>query len=81
MGGLSRLRTWINRDDGRFYRAGNTAIGPLSIIGGLALVTSLILSQLHRHVDLHVGWAIGVGIVGLVSWCLGGVADDRRDDA
>ena len=79
MGRLSRFRAWINRDDGRFYRAGNTAIGPLGIIGGLAFVASLILSQLHRHVDLHVGWAIGVGIVGLVTWCLGCVADDRRD--
>lgn len=81
MGRLSNLRAWINRDDGRFYRAGNTAIGPWSIIGGLAFVVSLILSQLHRHLDLHVGWAIGVGIAGLASWCLGGIADDRRDDA
>lgn len=81
MGRLSNLRAWINRDDGRFYRAGNTAIGPWSIIGGLAFVVSLILSQLHRHLDLHVGWAIGVGMAGLASWCLGGIADDRRDDA
>lgn len=81
MGRRSNLRAWINRDDGRFYRAGNTAIGPWSIIGGLAFVVSLILSQLHRHLDLHVGWAIGVGIAGLASWCLGGIADDRRDDA
>ncbi|HEV7272493.1 hypothetical protein [Pseudoxanthomonas sp.] len=81
MGRLSNLRASINRDDGRFYRAGNTAIGPWSIIGGLAFVASLILSQLHWHLDLHVGWAIGVGIAGLASWCLGGIADDRRDDA
>lgn len=81
MGRLSKLRAWINRDDGKFYQAGNTAIDLWTIIGGLAFVASLILSQLHRHVDLHVGWAMGVGIVGLVTWCLGGVADDRRDDA
>lgn len=81
MGRLSKLRAWINRDDGRFYQVGNRSIGPLSIMGGLSFVTALILSQLHRHLDLHVGWAIGVGIAGLVLWCLSGIADDRRDDS
>ncbi len=54
MGRWSKLRAWINRDDGQFYRVGNTSLGLLSIIGGLAIVASLVLSQLHRHADLHV---------------------------
>ena len=79
MGRLSKLRAWINRDDGRFYQVGNTSIGPLSIIGGLAIVVSLILSQLHRHADLHGAWPIVVGIVGIVLWFLGGSSSDRHD--
>ena len=80
MGRLPKLRAWINRDNGRFYRVGNTSLGPLSIIGGLAIVASLVLSQLHSHVGLHRGWAIVVGIVGLVVWFLGDFFYDRHDD-
>ncbi|MDR7068785.1 hypothetical protein J2X02_001602 [Pseudoxanthomonas japonensis] len=50
----SKLRVWINRDDGRLYQVGNASIGSLSILGGLAIIASLVLSQLHRHADLHV---------------------------
>lgn len=81
MGRWPKLRAWMNRDDGRFYRVGNTSLGPLSIIGGLAIVASLILSQLHRHADLHLAWPIVVGIIGVVLWFLGGSSSDRRDDA
>ncbi|WP_299344565.1 hypothetical protein [uncultured Pseudoxanthomonas sp.] len=70
----------MNRDDGRFYRVGNTSLGPLSIIGGLAVIASLILSQLLRHADLHVAWPIAVGIVGVVLWLLGGSRDEPHDD-
>ncbi|WP_157074159.1 hypothetical protein [Pseudoxanthomonas mexicana] len=76
----SKLRVWINRDDGRLYQVGNASIGPLSILGGLAIIASLVLSQLHRHADLHVAWPIAVGIVGVVLWFLGGSRDQRHDD-
>lgn len=80
MGRWSKLRAWMNRDDGRFYRVGNTSLGPLSIIGGLAVIASLILSQLLRHADLHVAWPIAVGLVGVVLWLLGGSRDEPHDD-
>jgi len=81
MGKLSKLRAWINRDDGRFYRVGNSSLGALSIVGGLAITASLILSQLHRHVGLPVAWPIATGIVGVVLWFLGAQADDHREDS
>ncbi|CAN7541858.1 hypothetical protein LJR143_003711 [Pseudoxanthomonas sp. LjRoot143] len=80
MGKLSKLRAWINRDDGRFYRVGNASIGPLSLIGGLLIAVALILSQLHRHAALHVAWPIAVGIIGVALLFVGGYRDDRRDD-
>lgn len=81
MGKRSKLRAWINRDDGRLYQVGNTTVGSLTIIGGLAMVAALILSQLHRHVGIHLAWPIAVGIVGTALFLVGLYADDRRNDA
>jgi hypothetical protein len=80
MGRWPKLRAWMNRDDGRFYRVGNASLGLVSITGGLAIVASLVLSQLHRHADLHVAWPIVVGIVGVALWLIGGSRDERHDD-
>jgi hypothetical protein len=66
MGTLSKLRRWVNRDDGRFYQVGNGPIGILTAVGALALVSALVLWQLHSHAGVNGAWAIATGLAGLV---------------
>lgn len=37
----SRIRTWINRDDGRYFRVGNKSLDWHEVTGYLLLVLSL----------------------------------------
>lgn len=47
---LSRLRQWVNRDDGRFYQAGNRSLGWLETVCLLLLVAVLVLWQVYEKV-------------------------------
>jgi hypothetical protein len=71
MGRVSKLRQWINRDDGRYYQAGNRDVGTLEAIGLLTFVCSLFLWQLHSKTGLSGVWAYGAGVGGLLLAILG----------
>ena len=62
---LSKLRKWINRDDGKFLRVGNEPIRMSALIGVLVLVLSLGLKTVQVQAEMDSGWAIATGIVGL----------------
>lgn len=71
MGSLSRLREWVNCDDGRFYQIGNESAGAWTVVGALFLVIALVLWQLHKHVGVNGTWAVVTGLAGLVFLFLG----------
>ena len=80
MGSQSKLRGWINRDDGRFYQIGNESIGAWTVVGALSLVGALILWQLHTHVGVNGAWAIVAGLAGLVFLFLGARSGSASND-
>jgi hypothetical protein len=43
MGNFSKLRQWVNRDDGRYYQVGNRNLGALEAVGLLTSICSLVL--------------------------------------
>ena len=63
---FSRLRQWINRDDGLHYQVGNRSLGVLEAVGLLTAGCSLLLWQLHAKTGLSGIWAIGAGVGGLL---------------
>lgn len=79
MGRLAKFRAWLNRDDGRFYQIGNESIGVLTTMGGLSIVASLVLWQVHRHVDVHLAWSIAVGTAGVAFLFFGAGSRGRGD--
>lgn len=79
MGALSKLRKWANRDDGRLFQVGNESIGTTTIVGVLVLIGALILWQLHSQIGISGGWAIVLGIAGLVLLLAGGTSGSNGD--
>lgn len=77
MGRFSKLRQWINRDDGRFYQAGNKSLGALEVVGLLIAVSSAALWQLHVKAGVNIFWALGAGSIGLLLAIVGGAGKDR----
>ena len=80
MGNLSKLREWVNRDNGRFYQIGNESIGAWTVVGALSLVCALVLWQLHTHVGVNGAWAILAGLAGLVFLLLGARSGSAGND-
>ena len=62
---LTKLRKWINRDDGRFFRIGNEPIGVFAPVGLLVLVVALVLRQVRAQAGIAGGWSVALGVVGL----------------
>ena len=60
---LTKLRKWINRDDGKFFRIGNEPIRISAPIGVLVLVVALVLRQVQA--EISGGWSVAAGVVGL----------------
>ena len=77
MGRLSKLRAWLNRDDGRLFQVGNERIGVLTTVGGLGLVAALILWQLHKHTGVDTIWTIAAGVIGFVLFAAGVWREER----
>lgn len=77
---LCTLRRWANRDDGRYYRAGNRKLGAAEAIGLPALPCSLSLWQLHSTVGLSSIWARRTGASGLVLALLGQRRNDHKKE-
>ena len=66
MHALSKLRQWVNRDDGRHYRIGNRRVGAVESIGLLLFVVALLLWQLHAKAGISSIWSYASGGVGLL---------------
>lgn len=79
MGNTSKLRRWINRDDGRFFQVGNGPVGVWATLGALALVAGMVLWQLHTHLDIDGAFAIVATGVGLILLCMGACLDTKAD--
>ncbi len=63
---LTKLRQWVNRDNGRFYRVGNRRVGAIEVVGLLLVIAALILWQLHAEVGISSMWSAASGVVGLL---------------
>ncbi len=66
MNRLSRLRRWINRDDGRLIHVGNAPLGILEILGCMSLLVAMLLHLLRETIGLSGLWATASVILGLV---------------
>lgn len=71
MSALTKFRQWVNRDDGRFYRAGNRHVGVIEVVGLLLVIAALVLGQLHAKVGISAIWSLACGVVGLLVATLG----------
>ena len=49
---LTRIRRWINRDDGRLFRVGNGPISGATALGSLSLVAALLMHLLRDATGL-----------------------------
>lgn len=66
MNRISRLRRWINRDDGRLIHVGNAPLGILEILGCMSLLVAMLLHLLRETIGLSGLWATASVILGLV---------------
>lgn len=48
MGRLTKLRQWINRDDGRLFRVGNGRLSWIEVAGCLGVIAALVAWQFLR---------------------------------
>ena len=81
MSGFSKLRQWVNRDDGRHYQVGNRDLGTLETIGYFICICSLFLWQLHSKTGVSSIWAYGAGVGGFLLALLGLCRTRRRPGA
>lgn len=54
---LTRMRHWINRDDGRLFRVGNGPISGATALGSLSLVAALLMHLLRDATGLPGSYA------------------------
>jgi len=66
MGNFSKLRQWVNRDDGRYYQVGNRNLGALEAVGLLTSICSLVLWQVHAELGISSIRAYGAMAGGLL---------------
>jgi hypothetical protein len=78
---FARLRRWINRDDGRYYRVGNRPIGGTEAIGLLAFVAAIALWQLHVKTGISSIWPFMAGAIGLLLAILGSIGRSNGPEA
>lgn len=77
MSRLGKLGQWVNRDDGRFYQAGNRSLGVVETVGLLIFVSAIALWQLHVKAGISIIWCIVAGSIGLVLAIVGGARKNR----
>jgi hypothetical protein len=76
-----KLRKWINRDDGRYYRAGNRHVGVVETVGLLLFVGALFLWQLHAKVGISSVWSYASGAAGLLLVFVGNLGGNGSSGA
>ena len=74
---FAKLRQWVNRDDGKFYHAGNRSLGAVETIGLLIAVGAIALWQLYVKAGVSIVWALAAGSIGLLLAIVGGAGKDR----
>lgn len=74
---FAKLRQWVNRDDGRFYQAGNRSLGAVEIVGLLMFVGAIALWQLHVKAGVSIMWSLAAGSIGLLLAIVGGAGKNR----
>ncbi|HEY8585497.1 MAG TPA: hypothetical protein VIL60_02090 [Rhodanobacter sp.] len=77
MSRFAKLRQWVNRDDGKFYRAGNKSLGAVEAIGLLVAICAIGLWQLHVKVGVSSIWSFAAGGIGLLLAIAGAAGKDR----
>lgn len=67
---LTRIRHWINRDNGRLFRVGNGPISGATAMGFLSLVAALLMHLLHDATGLPGAYAAACLMTGgaLLAW-------------
>jgi hypothetical protein len=75
---FTRLRQWVNRDDGRICRLHNRPLGALETVGLLMFMAALILWQLHVKAGIGSTWAYSSGVLGVVLATVGAVTNTNR---
>lgn len=70
----SRLRAWANRDDGRFFRVGNTRLRPSVAAGALLWLAALVVLQFARVGAIAWAWPMALALLGVLTILLGGAA-------
>jgi hypothetical protein len=77
---LTKLRAWINRDDGQMFQVGNRDLSAIETIGLLLLVSALIVKVLHDKAGFSATWIGWVClVVGVVLVLFGVWKDEKRD--
>jgi len=74
---FAKLRQWVNRDDGKFYQAGNRSLGAVESVGILIAIGAIGLWQLHVKAGVSIMWAFAAGGIGLLLAIVGGAGKDR----
>ena len=74
---FAKLRQWVNRDDGKFYQAGNRSLGALESVGIIVAIGGIGLWQLHDKAGVSIMWAFAAGGIGLLFAIVGGAGKDR----
>jgi hypothetical protein len=66
-----KFRAWINRDDGKIYRAGNKNLKWIEIVGYLFLIISVVVYLLHNKTGFNktwIGWlSLALSVI-LLTW-------------
>ena len=75
----SKIRKWINRDDGRCFQVGNYDLNGSEIVGMMLGVACLVGLALAKYTldSRHQYISIGLGIIGLVVYAWGSYRNDK----
>ncbi len=56
---MNKLRKWINRDDGKYYRVGNENLSFLQILGGILMICGFLLMACQQKASIEIPqWVI-----------------------
>ena len=80
----SRLRTWINRDDGKYYRVGNKNLAWYEVVGNLLFVLALglfLIPNISGEVTKRLAFvSLALALLLLVGGAVAEARDGTEDD-
>ena len=71
MGSASKLRAWVNRDDGRIIRVGNGTLSAPVAFGALLLLAALVALQFSWVGAFSAAWPVGIAFLGALLLAIG----------